>query len=361
MAGKSTKALIATTVDPDVDLSDRDAVLSSINDELRKEYQHLVQMFAGQLKKSVLFYYEVGCVIKKIYHDAATYGTHAVEKIAVLLGVERTLLYRMMQFHAAFSRSELEAILSKSESNGACALSWSHFVLLLGVRDKEQRQRLLEEAVTKNMTVEELRSILRMSRASRSDRTLEPSLSKTSVVSRSSKTSRKVEAPVLPADEVFDVASLKESLDYFLDYLSRIYEDLKRVWTNRCLIPLQKNKFVQESDHEELSEIIVSIQDVREVAHSIQQYLADMDKKMAHAENAALEEISEVGAKMIEETEEEHRRAKVKLTVEIQEAAKRYSQELGLTKVGRIEPDPDDPDDSGSFEDEEEEDEQDAA
>ncbi|MEM1953452.1 MAG: hypothetical protein QW299_09020 [Candidatus Caldarchaeum sp.] len=352
--GKSgKKSLLATVVDPGSELTDREEVLSSLNESLREEYQNLVRMFAGQLKKSVFFYHDVGGVVRKIYNDVTTYGANAVEKIAFLLGVEKTLLYRMMQFHTSFSRQELEEIIQRSESYGSCALSWSHFVLLLSIRDKDRRLKILDEAIARNMTVEELRSILRLSRGARSDKTLEPSASGPSVVAKTANKSKNVQAPLLPSEEVLTVSSIKENLDYFLDYLSQIYEDLKRTWTDRCLLPLQRKNFLKEHDSESLSGVAISIQDVVEVANWISQFLKDMVGKFEAVEGKIMNQISEEGAVLIEKTEEEHALEKARRTEKIRRSVQKYSEELGLVKTGRIAPNDDDPDDSGSFEDEE--------
>lgn len=64
------------------------------------------------------------------HKDRADYGKKLINKLSIDLGFDDRLLYRMLQFYKAYP------ILSQV----ATELSWSHYVELLSVKDKEERR-----------------------------------------------------------------------------------------------------------------------------------------------------------------------------------------------------------------------------
>ena len=77
-------------------------------------------------------YWQVGERISREelrYKNRADYGKNLIVKLAEDLGFEGRLLYRMLQFY------ELYPILSQV----ATELSWSHYVELLSIKGKGQR------------------------------------------------------------------------------------------------------------------------------------------------------------------------------------------------------------------------------
>ena len=88
----------------------------------------------------VLLYWEIGEIIclNVLNNGKAKYGRRIVEEVAERLaetygkGFDRATVFRMIQFYQAFPDREKIAALSQQ-------LTWSHFLVLLPIKDALQR------------------------------------------------------------------------------------------------------------------------------------------------------------------------------------------------------------------------------
>jgi hypothetical protein len=83
------------------------------------------------------------------YKDRAEYGKELFPCLATELNISEALLYRMVQFYNAFP------ILATGRE-----LTWSHYKVLLPVKDREKRQGYIDKIKEESLTVKELRELI---------------------------------------------------------------------------------------------------------------------------------------------------------------------------------------------------------
>ena len=99
-------------------------------------------------EEKVRTYWEIGRLVNghlRLHNGRAGYGMQVVPRLAADLGIAERSLYEWLQFNRAFP------ILRTSAE-----LPWSHYNLLSRVEDSKERQRLLREAIRKNLSAREL-------------------------------------------------------------------------------------------------------------------------------------------------------------------------------------------------------------
>lgn len=138
----------------------RAAVLATMNDALRKEFEDIAEETKKQAHRNVQFYHRIGERSRKIHADTQTYGEKAVEKLSVALDTDRGLIYKAIAFATLFDTAELKALMERQTSGGE-SLSWSHFSQLVHVSDKKQVLELIEVIMEQDLSVRGLRDELR--------------------------------------------------------------------------------------------------------------------------------------------------------------------------------------------------------
>ena len=90
------------------------------------------------------------------HKERADYGTHVIERLAGDLGMDRTELYRMLEFSRAYP------IVVPGQQ-----LSWSHYKALLSIEDPKEREAIAQEAVRESWDRDRLRKEIRRRQASK--------------------------------------------------------------------------------------------------------------------------------------------------------------------------------------------------
>lgn len=132
----------------------REAAIASMNPLLRKEYEEIYGDILKQAGDNVTFYYKLGGRVDKV-RQGAQYGDDAVDKLALAIDIDRSMVYRAMDFHSQYTSAEVKEILQRS-SKAKRPVTWTHFSELLVVPDKQQRQELLELVLSKGLSVRDL-------------------------------------------------------------------------------------------------------------------------------------------------------------------------------------------------------------
>ena len=99
-------------------------------------------------EEKVRTYWGIGRLVNehlRLHKGRAGYGEKVVNQLAEDLGISQRTLYNIVEFQQAFPILQTFA-----------KLSWSQCILLSHVEDSKQRQRLLREAVQKNLSAREL-------------------------------------------------------------------------------------------------------------------------------------------------------------------------------------------------------------
>lgn len=159
--GKSTAL---TKASPDA--LARESALATMNEALRAEFELIAEETRDQAHKNVMFYYKLGERAKKIHGDTQKYGEGAVEKLSSALTIDRGLIYKAMSMAGLFDKDELKALMERRTeswggSRGGNYLTWTHLSQLVPIEDKKQVNALIEQVFEKDLSVRDLRDVIR--------------------------------------------------------------------------------------------------------------------------------------------------------------------------------------------------------
>ncbi len=85
------------------------------------------------------------------YRDRAEYGDYLFNTLDEALTIHKRTLYRAVQFYETYP--EIVTILSQ--------LKWSHFLVLLTVKDEKKRHEYEKKVINENLTVQKLKEIIK--------------------------------------------------------------------------------------------------------------------------------------------------------------------------------------------------------
>jgi len=122
-----------------------------------------------------LTYWNIGKHIKTHllqYSERAEYGEYLFKVLAENLSIHRSILYRSMRFY-----EECPSIVATSRQ-----LTWSHYIELLTIPDKETRREYEEKIIEEKLSVREFRKLIKKDKGlpevTQSDKPLIPSRDK---------------------------------------------------------------------------------------------------------------------------------------------------------------------------------------
>ena len=138
--------IIKTEQKSDIDKNDYNTLLNDIKSILEKAKY---QVYKAVDNLRVQTYWQTGERIarEELKHkERADYGEKILEKLAVDLGFIKRDLYRMVQFHRTYPI--VTSLMSQ--------LSWTHYVILIGVKNKDVREFYEGQIIQNNWSVREL-------------------------------------------------------------------------------------------------------------------------------------------------------------------------------------------------------------
>jgi hypothetical protein len=132
---------------------------------LRKKFEEIQELFAHASREDALTRHRIGVLVAGVRDQEKTYGTRAVQTLADALGCNRTTLYRYAVVADNWSRPSLQRLLARRTAHGG-SLTWSHLMVLAGVKDARDRDAMTERALAEGWSVDALaRAIARGSSA----------------------------------------------------------------------------------------------------------------------------------------------------------------------------------------------------
>jgi len=131
----------------------------ALGDKLRPKFDKVRSYIFNEIIHSLRRRHELGKDLQEVDDKKATYGQHAVEKMAELLDMDPSLLYNIKKFADDYSPkqlNELVALVEAGEKEHGYGISWSHVTQLLRVRDVNKREQLQQDIIEQRLTVQEL-------------------------------------------------------------------------------------------------------------------------------------------------------------------------------------------------------------
>jgi hypothetical protein len=133
--------------------------MNAMNEHLRRAYDSIRDLLAGAARVDVRTRHAIGAIIVEVKRSRHKYGARAVLQLSEALGTDEQTLYRSAGVAETWTAEQLDALLDRTTPLGQ-PLTWSHFVLLSGVADRERRERLFERTVGEGLSVRTLAALV---------------------------------------------------------------------------------------------------------------------------------------------------------------------------------------------------------
>jgi hypothetical protein len=114
-------------------------------------------LFAEGAESDLRTRYSVAVIAKDVTTDPAKYGEGRVEKLAEVLGHNKSSVYKWIKVAVAFDEITISDILDKKDHFGR-PLSWSHVSLCASV--PKQETALLQRALNESLSITQLKEIV---------------------------------------------------------------------------------------------------------------------------------------------------------------------------------------------------------
>lgn len=159
--------------------ADKKQLFESMTTAWQKEAVRALELGDQLASVNILARYELGEIVRRMLGDEKRYGDTAIVNLAKLLGEATTTLYNVKNFATTYTRSEVETLMSRAETQGG-RLTWSHFELLSSLSGDAQankaRARLEKEVVREKLSVRDLHQKIQHRRSSRPRGTRPPQI-----------------------------------------------------------------------------------------------------------------------------------------------------------------------------------------
>jgi hypothetical protein len=136
------------TLEPTGDQTAKSHALVGISSTIRG-------LLSSATRDDVLTRHRAGTALCVVVQAPNTYGTRAIEVIAMDVGVSETKLRQHVAVARCWTAGEMERLVEETTAHGH-PLSWSHLVVLTRVRGRKRRAALTEAAIASGWTVREL-------------------------------------------------------------------------------------------------------------------------------------------------------------------------------------------------------------
>jgi len=113
-------------------------------------------LLAETARGEVLGRHKAGTFLREVKGAPGAYGERCIERIGAELGISAATLYRYVAVAEIWSTGEIQAENTKIDKFGH-PLSWSHFVALSQIPDRDIRQRLLAESLKHGWSARDLK------------------------------------------------------------------------------------------------------------------------------------------------------------------------------------------------------------
>lgn len=144
---------------------------AKMNKELEREFNEIRKELESKVVDNVIYYHALGARIFNIDTDERRYGEGAVEKLAIRLGYDRSLLYKAAEFSRQFTEKEVKSILARRSPSGGI-MTWSHFFQIVPIKDKKKAMEYVDRIIEEGLSVRDVRALMGQDRTR--DETADP-------------------------------------------------------------------------------------------------------------------------------------------------------------------------------------------
>lgn len=136
-------------------------VLKDMNPALQKLYYKAQEIETNLNKNDLIGHYKLGQEFNKLYDASAvgTYGTGAVEKIAVAMQRSRQYVDQARRFATTWTLRQVEDLIAAYQGHGA-TLTYTHMRLLMYVTDNATRDKLYDRCAAEALSTGDLDEIM---------------------------------------------------------------------------------------------------------------------------------------------------------------------------------------------------------
>lgn len=146
LAEKASRVIV---VQPDSRVKQRLAALQHMNPALRSKLNDVEQMLTTISQNSIMFNYKLGALLKDIRMNPKKYGGDtAMDLIERALPGRADLIRRSVQFAMEMTAADADELSSLENTDAAFRLNWGHLIVLLTLKNKEQRLVYAKRAIS---------------------------------------------------------------------------------------------------------------------------------------------------------------------------------------------------------------------
>lgn len=142
------KASRVVVVQPPRGVKQRNSALRGMNDALQQKLNVVESMLSEFSKNSIMFNYELGTVVKEIRLQPKKFGGDlAMQLLEQALPGRADLIRRAVQFAIEMTKADAEQLSELSNPDAAFQLNWGHILVLLTLKNQEQRLVFARRAI----------------------------------------------------------------------------------------------------------------------------------------------------------------------------------------------------------------------
>jgi len=127
-----------------------------MNPRLGEACNQIRGLLAKETRGSAQVRYCIGAIVRRVEKGGRRYGSRAVEKLALALGLDDSTLYVYAQVAGRWNKRAFKSLLGRKGKYGL-PLSWSHLAELALVEDNERREGLIQATLQKGLSVRDLK------------------------------------------------------------------------------------------------------------------------------------------------------------------------------------------------------------
>jgi hypothetical protein len=129
--------------------------IRSMNEDLRQQYDEMLDTAEVQFKETLDFYYALGNKLWSIEtSNEETYGPAPIDKLVAAWSIGESLIYKCLDFAQQYTQSEFDALRE-------IGISWTHTTTLLAIHDKTVREELQQRVGQENLSTRELGKLVK--------------------------------------------------------------------------------------------------------------------------------------------------------------------------------------------------------
>lgn len=148
----------ANKVEPETAQSRNAKIIEEALSEMPPALRKVCEKIQSQLSKNVLdnvrVKWNIGGIILAARQDEATYGSRALDQLAIALQISSPELHFLSRFHESFEKEQLQNLMAQKMANGS-PLTLCHFREVMVLPDAD-REEYLQHAIDNSLSYRQL-------------------------------------------------------------------------------------------------------------------------------------------------------------------------------------------------------------